>query len=144
MIPAERLIEEARKLIGAKWRHCGRKPWAVDCIGLIVVAAKNAGLDLSSAIGVKEPKTYSREGNEMTVPWLESRFERIQLPVPGCLVVITFMGERLPRHFALYTEKETIIHANGLHNKVLEHGYRYPWTKMTNSLWKIPGIQYVN
>ena len=33
----------ARSLIGAEWRHRGRKPWAVDCIGVIVLSMQHVG-----------------------------------------------------------------------------------------------------
>lgn len=37
-------VEEARKLKGTPWRHRGRKPWALDCLGLVAVAGSRAGL----------------------------------------------------------------------------------------------------
>lgn len=50
-------VAAARALKGARWRHRGRKPWAVDCIGLVAVAGKTAGLLADDVAG------YGRE------PW---------------------------------------------------------------------------
>lgn len=36
-------VDYARSMIGAKWRHRGRKPWAVDCIGLVVLSLQHIG-----------------------------------------------------------------------------------------------------
>lgn len=40
------MINHARSFVAARtpWRHRGRKPWGLDCIGLIVVSAKAGGL----------------------------------------------------------------------------------------------------
>lgn len=53
----QRFVREARDLIGVKWRHRGRKPWAVDCIGLIAVSAARSGVPF------EDEKMYGRE------PW---------------------------------------------------------------------------
>lgn len=50
-------VEEARKLKGARWRHRGRTPWAVDCVGLIALAGAKSGLLAADVKG------YGRE------PW---------------------------------------------------------------------------
>jgi cell wall-associated NlpC family hydrolase len=54
---AAEFVDAARKLKGARWRHRGRKPWAVDCIGLLVVAGARSG-----AL-VEDERGYGRE------PW---------------------------------------------------------------------------
>lgn len=54
---SEVFVNAARSLVGAKWRHRGRQPHAVDCIGLLVVSGRLAGLY------VEDEKGYGRE------PW---------------------------------------------------------------------------
>lgn len=56
-------VAAARELKGARWRHRGRKPWAVDCIGLVAVAGARCGLL------AEDVKGYGRE------PW-EDRLRR--------------------------------------------------------------------
>jgi len=55
----DRYIDFARSMIGAKWRHRGRKPWAVDCLGLVVLSLK------SENIYIRDRTNYSRD------PWNE-------------------------------------------------------------------------
>ena len=42
----ERVVAQAREMVGVRWRHQGRKPWAVDCIGLLIVAMQEAGWEI--------------------------------------------------------------------------------------------------
>lgn len=140
LVAPQAIIDGARALVGARWRHCGRKPWAVDCIGLVLLACESAGFNLPDTIGVALPKTYSLEPYSEMGGLLERHFERITAPMPACMIVISFPG-RPAAHFALYTERQTIIHAHNLHG-VVEHGYRHPWTKMVHSIWRLPGVNY--
>lgn len=52
-------VAHARSLVGARWRHQGRKPWAVDCIGLVELSLIAGGW--TKPIDV--PARYGRE------PW---------------------------------------------------------------------------
>lgn len=57
MSGADRFIAHARGMIGVRWRHQGRKPWAVDCVGLVVVSLDAAGwprVEVGAAYG-REP-----------------------------------------------------------------------------------------
>lgn len=60
---ASAIVAAARSFKGAKWRHRGRKPNAVDCLGLVVLALRKAGLE------VDDETMYGRE------PW-EDRLRR--------------------------------------------------------------------
>lgn len=52
-------IETARGFVGkAKWRHMGRKPWAMDCVGLVALSLDAGGYTITHG-----PKVYGRE------PW---------------------------------------------------------------------------
>jgi cell wall-associated NlpC family hydrolase len=50
MTSAEIRVKTARDLIGAKWRHRGRKPWAVDCVGLIILACRASGSTINDRL----------------------------------------------------------------------------------------------
>lgn len=67
-------VAYARSLLGVKWRHQGRKPWAVDCVGLVYLSLRQAGLN------VADKKGYGRE------PWNENLQEilrqRFGDPIP--------------------------------------------------------------
>lgn len=122
--PAQQYVDSARALVGAKWRHRGRKPWALDCIGLLVVAAYRAGLTAKDEAG------YGRE------PWedrlAEGLRERFGEPVTdwraGDIAVIRWAkGE--PSHTGILANHPlgglSIIHAHTI-NGVVEHALRGP------------------
>lgn len=48
-------VAHARSLVGARWRHRGRKPWALDCVGMVYLAGRAAGFDW------QDKKYYGRE-----------------------------------------------------------------------------------
>lgn len=114
MDAATRFVDAARALKGARWRHRGRTPWAVDCIGLIVVAGRQAGLTAT------DEKGYGRE------PW-EDRLragcrarwgEPVQAPQAGDVALIRWeTGE--PSHLAIIGNHPdgglTLIHSHNLH-----------------------------
>lgn len=118
-MPAAEFVAEARKLKGARWRHRGRKSWAVDCIGLITLAGKNSGL------AAKDESGYGRE------PW-EDRLRKgctarwgDPLPpseaCPGDIALIRWRdGE--PSHMAIVGDHPngglSLIHAHNLHGVV--------------------------
>ena len=52
---AEHFVREARRFLGTPWRHMGRSEAGVDCIGLVILAARRCGLE------VEEPPPYQRE-----------------------------------------------------------------------------------
>jgi len=55
----DQYIAFARSMIGAQWRHRGRKPWAVDCLGLISLSLDHAGIE------IRDRTDYGRD------PWNE-------------------------------------------------------------------------
>lgn len=110
---ADLFVSCARRMKGARWRHRGRKPWAVDCVGLVVLAAKQSGLQLQD-----EP-IYGRE------PWddqlrtgLRSRWGNpVSTWQSGDIALIRWRkGE--PSHVAIIGDHPdgglTLIHADNL------------------------------
>lgn len=49
------ILTHARALLGAPWRHLGRNAAGLDCIGLVLVAARAAG------VALLDPAPYARE-----------------------------------------------------------------------------------
>lgn len=123
---AERFIQHARSLRGAKWRHRGRKPWAVDCLGLLELSMQAAGRI------IRTPIKYGRE------PWddqlrrgLREHFgEPVPKPwCPGDVSLIRWKkGE--PSHVAILGDHPqaglSLIHAHNLHG-VVEHALSGPY-----------------
>lgn len=121
---------------GARWRHRGRTPWAVDCLGLIVLAGKQAGMD------VETPRVYGRE------PWDDSLRKGLRehfgdpLPVeqasPGDIALIRWrVGE--PTHVAIVGDHPngwlTLIHAHNVHG-VVEHSLAPPFDQVIVEVYR--------
>ena len=52
---AVNFVAAARSYVGVPWRHLGRARTGVDCIGLVLLAARDAGVELP------DPAPYARE-----------------------------------------------------------------------------------
>lgn len=135
------LVTAARSLINVPWVHQGRSRKGVDCIGLPDLALRLCGIDFGQCVGGL-PRNYGRTPKQR----LFDKVREVLAPAPdlvtGCLLFFQFPEDVLPRHFGIYTEKETVIHAHGMWKAVKEHGYRGQWVKCTNSRWLLPRIDY--
>lgn len=133
---AAAFVENARALKGARWRHRGRKPWAVDCVGLLVLAGHASGLN------IQDETRYGRE------PWEDMLRRKLRQhfgpPVddwrPGGVALIRWEpGE--PSHIGIIADHPSgglsLIHAHslygvvecavtGFYRKCIEEVY-WPW-----------------
>ena len=134
--PVEALITEARRWVGRPFLHQGTNWDGVDCVGLIVALCKSQGL-LAPEFATG---TYGRiPANDMLQGRIAEHCEPLAVPEPGALLVIRWTREA--SHVALCTG-ETMIHSNERMSRVVEHGYRGRWVRMTSSAWKLPGLAY--
>lgn len=122
---ADEFVRHARSLKGARWRHRGRKPWAVDCLGLLVLAAKATGSS------IQDVSRYGRD------PWddqlrkgLATRFGP---PVGGWRagdVALIRWRKGEPSHVAIIADHPggglSMIHVHNLHG-VVEHSLSGPF-----------------
>lgn len=134
MIPAAALIEGARTWLGVPYLHQGRSRDGVDCLGLVICL----GWQLGFLAPGWDFRLYSRQ------PFRSLLETNVALlcrpapgPLPGVLAVIQF-GPR-PAHLGIVTGP-TIVHACGSRERVVEHGYRGRWIRMTHSFWALPGV----
>lgn len=142
MIEAQQLIDQARALKGTRWRHLGRTEAGVDCIGLVLLACRRAGFDLFQHCDIKVER-YSRRPDPRLFDLVQKNCERIEAPLVGSLLFFKFSSDKYARHFGIYTERGTVIHAEmKVHKAVIEHGYRMQWVRWTDSVWKLPGVLY--
>lgn len=131
------LITEARRWVGRPFLHQGRTWDGVDCIGLVVAVCKNVGVlapDFDTGIYGRMP------ANDMLQARIANHCTRLDTALPGSLLVIKWTREA--SHVAICTG-ETMIHSYERMGRVVEHGYRGRWVKMTSSAWAFPGIDYV-
>ena len=131
-----RIVDEARKWIGVRWRHQGRdRTYGVDCVGLGLVVGWS--LDLLP----REDHTAYRHGTYGRS--FQSRIERagmILRPVEdmdlGDVLILEDGG--YPCHLGIYTRR-TIIHAHIRYRRVVEEAYSDEWKAKTLDCYSYPG-----
>ncbi len=120
MTPAA-FIAAARSYLGTPWRHMGRNRAGLDCIGLVLVAAGDAGLSLP------DPAPYEREPADARLVLEASQLaQRVSVPSPGDVIV--FRTTRHVGHVGICAvhplhRVPSVIHALMWHRKVLEDVY---------------------
>ena len=121
--------------MGVPFRHQGRTRYGIDCVGLPIVVCQNLGI-----IGANfEITNYGRLPSAELVERLQSHCQPIPVAVPGSLIVIAWT--KIAAHVALCTGG-TMVHAYESVGKVIEHGYRGRWIRLTHSAWALPGVAY--
>lgn len=118
------MLATARSLVGAKWRHLGRKPWAIDCIGIVIVSLRAGGIEMI------DDTNYGREPwNDGLERHLEMHFGK-PLPVAerraGDVVLMQDDMQPAPGHVGVITEIDSVIHSYS-ETGVVEHGIDEQW-----------------
>lgn len=118
-------IAAARSMLGVRWRHQGRQPWAVDCLGLIVLALRAAGRDVADRTGYgRDPQ---RDGLSAA---LAAEFGPPGEWVHGGIAVIQWAGADLPSHVAILAtdgDHWRLIHSYSSPGCVVEHRVDEHW-----------------
>ena len=116
---AEKVISHARSMLGVKWRHLGRKPWAVDCAGLVILSLESAGWPR-----VESPTGYGREPWDDTLR--KTLAHNLGRPLyadyqPGDIALVQWV-EGQPTHVGVIADYLwgglSIIHAQNLHGVI--------------------------
>lgn len=124
------VIAKARSYLGAKWRHRGRKPWAIDCVGLVVLSLEAGG------IIIPDDKYYGRE------PWRDRLQQKLQdrfgEPIHkdqwrvGDVALFKAM-DKAPCHIGFLADYThggfSLLHSHAQHN-VTEHALDDRWQRL--------------
>ena len=129
------VIDEARGWVGVPFRHQGRSYSGIDCVGLPIVVGRALG-HIPPAF---DTAVYGRLPTGELVDRVKAHCRPIAAAVPGSLIVIAWT--RLAAHVAICAG-ETMIHAYESVGRVVEHGYRGRWIRLTHSAWALPGVAY--
>lgn len=133
-VTAAQVCAEARTWIGKPYRHQGRGPTDVDCVGLIIVVCGKLGL-----LPTVTRTDYGRLPNAELIATARRLCIPIAEPEAGCLVLIQWPHDSTPAHGALCTGRN-LIHAMGEAGRVVEHGFRGRWRRMAHSFYRLPGV----
>lgn len=139
------IIDIARSCLNTPFRHQGRiKGQSLDCVGLVRVCAVESGLYDKS----EDFKSYKPQPNP---DFMKEVLDKYFIPVPLDEVlpgdILWLMDHEIPMHLAIYTDKNTIIHAmyrpkskryGG--GKVVEHDLSPPFSGSVLSAYRFKGI----
>lgn len=127
MTPGESLIAAARVYLGAPFVHAGRTATGVDCVGLLIAAARDAGL------ADYDYRNYSRVVNPAVLLGHLQRFlRRLDAPREALLPGDVLLFCPGPQHVALLTApwpEPRMIHAWLTLGRVAEHALDESWQR---------------
>lgn len=131
------VIAEARGYVGCRWRHRGRTRFGVDCIGVVVLSYRAAGIQMRDRVD------YGRE------PWNDGldreMREHFGDPVddtqPGDVVTMRGLGQPEPGHVGIIAQHGgylTLIHSyNATSNtRVIEHIVDDEWRSRIAKIYR--------
>jgi cell wall-associated NlpC family hydrolase len=113
-----RLVHHARDYLGVPWRHLGRSRAGVDCIGLVLLAAADAGRPLP------DPAPYQREPQgQRLLDGIRDHARRVPSAEPGDILV--FRMGLYGGHVGIATDHRTyggpaVLHAFAPRRHVVE------------------------
>jgi cell wall-associated NlpC family hydrolase len=127
------IVATARSYLGVRWHHQGRNRAGLDCIGLVIVVAKDLGLSDYDIDG------YGRvpDGKSLRATMCEQMDLLKRDPLPGDVLLFAF--QRNPLHTAIVTDTG-MIHAFANARKVVEHGFDDTWRKRLVCAFSYRGI----
>lgn len=122
------LVTAARAYLGTPFRHRGRRRTGVDCVGLLLLAFRDCGVELPDF------RLYGKEPHE------DGLIERVTHAVGEPIAVAPVFSDQLqigdvvvmrfsinPHHVALVGDYvfggHSLIHAHGEAGKVVEHRF---------------------
>ena len=124
--PHPQFLPACRELLGVRWRHLGRQPWALDCIGLIVLALRACGRE------VADRNDYGRDPQrDGLAQALRAEFgQPVAEWIHGGIALIRWPGAELPAHVGVLArdgEQWRLIHSYSSPGCVVEHRVDEHW-----------------
>jgi NlpC/P60 family putative phage cell wall peptidase len=146
----QEILDEARSWIGTPFSHQGRiKGKRVDCIGLIEMIARAKhliGFDETTPLpdrwtGYAHMPEHGELEKALSHFLIKQRCSQVQ---PCDIIAIRMPSDptRVAKHVAIYTERDTIIHALALGKarKCTEHRYDRGWKKYARGVYRFPEL----
>lgn len=139
MATREQIVATARDWIGTPWRHQGRTRLGVDCVGLVVMVARDLGLS------DYDWNAYSRRAHGGSfLPHFEANARNVGLARarPGDMLV--FADASYPCHVGVLSHfrgEPHVIHALATLKKVWETPYAGEWERKARFAFAFPGVE---
>lgn len=138
MPTADGIVRTALTYEGVPEKHQGRDRHGVDCIGLLVAVAVEAGVPGAERFLLPEYRSYGRVPPAGLVRSLARYMQRASEPAPGRVGLFTFGGDHAS-HVAIFGYGQ-MIHSFHPQRKVVAHGYVSPWPDRLRAVFAFPGV----
>lgn len=128
MARSDALIAAARAYLGTPFAHQGRSRHGLDCVGLLVLAARDAGAR------IEDRADYPADPGGLLPVELARQFDPVEAREPGDILLMRFAGE--PQHLALFTGG-TVLHCYTTVRRVVEHRLDTRWARRVVQAYRI-------
>jgi cell wall-associated NlpC family hydrolase len=127
----EKYLKQARSYINTPFKHQGRSRNGLDCIGIIVVPLNDVGFFSY------DNKNYRKYGLGGEIIEVLSKFcYEVPKPLEYKPGDILMFSKNSSQHLAIYTDKNTIIHAHNFVGKVVEHSLTKEWKESISKVFR--------
>ena len=142
LVPSSEIIAAARSYERVPFRHQGRSHRGLDCLGLLAVAFRDAGMT------VHDRTDYSRTPNLAEMKEALDR-QLIRVPKSGGshAGLVALFHDKLWLHVGLMTKANKFIHARGPEDigpGVVEHILdSKTWAPRLMRMWRHPEMEWI-
>lgn len=129
------IVRVARSWVGVPYRHQGRSRAGVDCVGLLMVVARELGLsdyEFGTYRRLPDPRVLLGE--------LAAQLERVAVADARAGDVWLMAWHADPQHLAIVADRGRIIHAYSQPRAVVEHIADAQWRERVRGAYAFPGV----
>jgi cell wall-associated NlpC family hydrolase len=129
---AQAFVSAARGFLGVPWVHQGRSDKGMDCVGLIVLSIRAAGIDVPLTADYGRMQDYRQARR-----YLEAFCDRVGSPDIGDIVLFKTTQTL---HMAIVSEVDglrpaRVIQSLGPKSKVVDTGLQFPPLMLWRPKW---------
>ncbi len=132
------VIAEARRHLGTPFRHQGRTPDGLDCVGLLIAIARALNLPHEDITG------YTRRATGMGfLEHFRAHLTEIPLSQASPADVLIFVETIYPCHTGLLSQRHGVahlIHAHAPRRSVIEEPYLGEWPAKARFAFRFPQL----
>ena len=143
MICHHLIVAAAQSWVGVPWRHQGRSRDGVDCLGFLIVVARDLGLDRGIDLDAPAFRAYRRLPPAGLGGKLAEHLDRASVITPGHVGLFA-LAETEPAHVAIFAPGHgtglDLIHAYAPAKAVVRHRYSEDWRQNLRALFSYRGI----
>ena len=143
MIVAADVVAAAQSWVGVPWRHQGRSREGVDCLGLLIVVARDLGIDRGIDLDAPAFRAYRRLPPAGLAGKLAEHLDRATIIEPGTIGLFA-LAETQPAHVGIFAPGPgsglDLIHAYAPAKAVVRHRLTDDWRQNLRALFSYRGV----